>query len=747
MTLISNYWTLASFSLTIISASYWPLMPDWKWAIPFILTFILSIGSKKLRLLSGISVALLVIFTNGNLLHEQSNTIFQAGPNIIINAEVDSLFRQISYGYEGTVSIRSMNGQVLSAFLQPKVRLVAPLPLMIGDKVQFSVMVKPVFGRLNEAGFDLESYYLSQGIVARASVIANTSYYVESLSGLRMEWYQQIRAWLENAPNQGILLALTFGERGDISASQWQALRDSGLIHLIAISGLHIGIAFGFGYSLGLFLMRLHSRMLWAPFVIGSLCALFYAWLAGFTIPTQRALVMCLLNVAIVAFNVRINTLQRLLITLSVVLFIDPFASLSSSFWMSFAAISVIFYQLSLPTKSRPLLLRLVVMQVGLIFCMSPVTAYFFGGVSVSAALYNLLFIPWFSFVVVPAIFVALFFTALGADFAATLWLWLSKLLVPVDWFTSFAGVSWITISSDTLTLLCALLVILIFSPLMSVFTRGISCLIVIAYWVSIPTPLTWKVDVLDVGHGLAVLIEKGGHYVLYDTGSSWQGGDHIQSTVSPILTKRGVDQLDGLILSHMDNDHAGGRTEVERVWQPSWKRASQSLLDYQRCVAGETWQWQQLNFAVVWPPNLAKRAYNPHSCVVRVFDQNTGFSVLLPGDVDAISEWLLARTSEDLHSTVMLVPHHGSRTSSIDALIKKVQPELVIASLAKGNRWQLPSPMVVERYRKNGAQWLDTGDAGQISITFIDEQYYVNSLRLSHSQPWYRQMLRNKVE
>ncbi|WP_026027181.1 DNA internalization-related competence protein ComEC/Rec2 [Vibrio ordalii] len=747
MTLLSNYWTLASFSLTAISASYWPWMPDWKWIMPLFAILILSVGYRKLRFLSGVTMALMVIVISGNLLREQSNTIFQTGSDITINGQVNSFFRQITHGYEGTISIRSINGQTLGIFLRPKVRLIAPLPLKYGDVAEFSITVKPIFGRLNETGFDAEAYSLSQGIVARATVNNGQSYRIESLPEWRAQWYQKIKTWLADDPNLGILMALTFGERSDISTAQWQALRDSGLIHLVAISGLHIGIAFGFGYSLGLVLMRLHHRMGWSPFVVGSLCALGYAWLAGFTLPTQRALIMCLLNVAMIVLNVRINTLQRLLMTLSAVLLIDPFAALSSSFWMSFIAVSVVFYQLSLPQTNRFFLWRLLTMQIGLVLCMLPVTAYFFGGVSTSAALYNLVFIPWFSFVVVPAIFVALVCTFLTFDGAPMVWHWVAKLLIPVDWSIHYSSLSWFPISGAVLALLSSALLLFVFSPLISRFALAVYSLIVMVSWLTIPIKTGWRIDVLDVGHGLAVLIEKEGRYVLYDTGASWQGGDHIQATVAPVLNKRGATQLDGLILSHLDNDHAGGRAEVERVWQPKWKRASQTIAGYQPCIAGEQWQWQQLSFDVIWPPKTVARAYNPHSCVIRIFDPNTGFSVLLPGDVDAMSEWLLARTEQSLQSHILLVPHHGSRTSSTVALINKVNPEVAIASLAKGGRWQLPSAQVVQRYQQHGANWLDTGEAGQISVIFGMQNYQVSSLRISRSQAWYRQMLRNEVE
>lgn len=199
-----------------------------------------------------------------------------------------------------------------------------------------------------------------------------------------------------------------------------------------------------------------------------------------------------------------------------------------------------------------------------------------------------------------------------------------------------------------------------------------------------------WQVQVLDVGQGLAVLIRKDQQSVLYDTGISWQGGSIANSIIVPLLHKSGEHQLSGLLISHTDLDHAGGRADIESTLFPQWKRSSEYIEGYQPCIKGQKWQWQQLNFDVVWPPKQVKRAYNPHSCVVQVSDGQ--FNLLLTGDVDAISEIILIRDSQLSDVDVMTVPHHGSATSSFPSFVESIKPSVAIASLALNNQWGLPS-------------------------------------------------------
>ncbi|WP_220432050.1 DNA internalization-related competence protein ComEC/Rec2 [Vibrio paracholerae] len=695
----------------------------------------------------GFVVAILIIVLQGNLIRDQSNVLYQAGPDIIIKGRADSFFRQTRYAHEGFALIYEVNGQSLGTLFQPRVRLTTPILLQPNDLFEFSATVKPVIGRLNEIGFDAEAHYMAQSVIARVSVKANTPYTISPQEDVRSSLQQKLVTLTQNSPFQGIILALTFGERNGIDEQEWRALRNSGLIHLVAISGLHIGIAFSVGYFLGLGMMRLHAKLLWSPFVCGALLAVFYAWLAGFTLPTQRALIMCLLNVALVMLAFPLSALKRILLTLVAVLVWSPFTSLSNSFWMSFLAVAIVLYQLASQSQRQVWWKALLWAQVFLVCLMAPVTAYFFGGLSVTAVLYNLVFIPWFSLVIVPALFLGLLLMVVWPGVATAYWPWVDWTFLPLDWALQFADVGWWVVPSKVQGVVAASVAILLLYRFMSLKACSLLLsMIGLWWWFPSITPL-WRMDVLDVGHGLAIVIEQDERAIVYDTGSSWPGGSYVQSVIEPMLQQRGLRQVDGVILSHLDNDHAGDWQGLAERWQPDWIRASQLGTEFMPCIRGESWQWQSLHFTVLWPPQAVSRAYNPHSCVIRMTDTQSNYSVLLSGDVTAMGEWLLARDGVQLQSDVMIVPHHGSKTSSTAEFIVQVNPKLAIASVAKDNRWNLPNPQVVARYQAQQVEWLDTGQAGQISLFFYPEQLDWFTQRSLGWEPWYRQMLRKGVE
>ncbi|HGS4672637.1 MULTISPECIES: DNA internalization-related competence protein ComEC/Rec2 [Vibrio] len=695
----------------------------------------------------GFVVAILIIVLQGNLIRDQSNVLYQAGPDIIIKGRADSFFRQTRYAHEGFALIYEVNGQSLGTLFLPRVRLTTPILLQPNDLFEFSATVNPVIGRLNEIGFDAEAHYMAQSVIARVSVKANTPYTISPQEDFRSSLQQKLVTLTLNSPFQGIILALTFGERNGIDEQEWRALRNSGLIHLVAISGLHIGIAFSVGYFLGLGMMRLHAKLLWSPFVCGALLAVFYAWLAGFTLPTQRALIMCLLNVALVMLAFPLSALKRILLTLVAVLVWSPFTSLSNSFWMSFLAVAIVLYQLASQSQRQVWWKALLWAQVFLVCLMAPVTAYFFGGLSVTAVLYNLVFIPWFSLVIVPALFLGLLLMVVWPSAAAAYWPWLDWTFLPLDWALQFADVGWWVVPSKVQGVVAASVAILLLYRFMSLKACSLLLgMIGLWWWFPSITPL-WRMDVLDVGHGLAIVIEQDERAIVYDTGSSWPGGSYVQSVIEPMLQQRGLRQVDGVILSHLDNDHAGDWQGLAERWQPDWIRASQLGTEFMPCIRGESWQWQSLHFTVLWPPQAVSRAYNPHSCVIRMTDTQSNHSVLLSGDVTAMGEWLLARDGVQLQSEVMIVPHHGSKTSSTAEFIAQVNPKLAIASVAKDNRWNLPNPQVVARYQAQQVEWLDTGQAGQISLFFYPDQLDWFTQRSLGWQPWYRQMLRKGVE
>ncbi|MBF8999988.1 DNA internalization-related competence protein ComEC/Rec2 [Vibrio nitrifigilis] len=746
MTLLFNNWVLISFSLTAISSIYWPFIPGWEPLLAAIGTGVICVVILGCRSVIGIALAVVLILTHSQLLSAQKHTLFQFGSNITINAHVDSFFKPVGDAFQGDITVTEINHQPIFYLFQPKIRLTSPIILTPNQSGIFHVSVKPMFGHLNDVGFDKETYAISEKIVAKASVYRDSAWSITTKTTLRNWWYQEVLHIAQGSDKQGLILALLFGERSRLTPDQWQQLRNSGLSHLVAISGLHIGIAFGLGFLIGSVFSRLSPLWLWAPWLLGAAVAIGYAWLAGFTLPTQRAVIMCITNVVLLMTSVRVGTLGRLNITLAVVLLVYPFAAYSSSLWLSFFAVSAVIYLASWTQHYAHTWQKLFLIQIGVTLFMVPITGYFFHGVSVTSVLFNLVFIPWFSYVIVPLGFLLLLALVCGGWGANYVWQCLDWAFAPLLHALQWSEGSWINFSREwTLTVL---FVLIAFISTLLIRKRWAACMTVLVLshlWSSQPR-FDWRVEVLDVGHGLAVLIRQNDKVLVYDTGSGWDTGSMANSVIKPLVAYYG-ETLDAMIVSHTDNDHAGGRYDIEPIISHRHQWASQRLSGYRPCIRGETWWWESLSFEVLWPPKQVHRAYNQHSCVIMVRDIYHRHSILLTGDVNAVGEWLLARGQDNLNAEVMLVPHHGSGTSSTAQLIDKVSPMWAIASLAKGNLWHLPSSAVVKRYTQHGAHWLDTGDSGQISVIFHGNDTRIERKRSNDNQPWYRQMLRNGVE
>ncbi|MEZ9648483.1 DNA internalization-related competence protein ComEC/Rec2 [Vibrio sp. 10N.261.52.C2] len=774
-----NTWFLISFAATVVSASFWPVMPHWVWAPLMLLLLLAPTKYSVFRSARGPVTALILVICLGNAIEIQTSRLFQSGQNTTINASVVSLFSENSHGFESVIVVRSIGGEKLIFPQLIKLRLFTPFKLTLGDDVYLSASIKPIWGKLNEAGFDREKYLFSAGVVANATYRADTKYRIHSSTNLRAQWFEASLERLSLLANQDLIIALSFGYRDLIPPQRWDMLKSSGLIHLMAISGLHIGIAFGIGYQIGKILRLLSPSFLWLPTIFGLGLAYFYSWFAGFTLPTLRALVMCVIASYFLWRGQNISLLRYVTLSVCVVLLIWPFSALSSSFWLSFGALGAVFYIACNTQRSASSFtfidyaLQLIKLQLMLTFLIAPSSMLFFKGVSLVSVFYNLFLLPWVSMVTIPLLFLAMFLslisesvsgvvgiTALENDLVSQLWKLVDLSLEPLVFSLPFSERFWIQVDNQTIAL--SVFLILFLSFVSRYFKRTLSILVtaVFVLWWEFSKPQQDKltIDILDVGHGLSLVLEKNNQIVVYDLGNAWPGGSVVESLLIPTLNQRGIYELEGVIVSHFDSDHAGGYPALLENYTPKWIRTSQNIIqerqsitqgpsNIQTCTIGEVWNWQDVVFEVLWPPKQVKRAYNPHSCVVKISDHSADFSMLLTGDIELVSEWLLAREGEQLRSDVMLVPHHGSDSSSIKSFIEAVSPQLAIASLAKGNQWGMPSEFVIERYQEAGSTWLDTGESGQITITLSKEGWQYHAIREQQGGQWYRQMLRKGVE
>nr|WP_254868859.1 DNA internalization-related competence protein ComEC/Rec2 [Vibrio hepatarius] len=631
-------------------------------------------------------------------------------------------------------------------FERPTLWLTSPHPLKIGDQVTTQVSLKPIAGLMNNVGFDAEKFALSRSVVARASIKPSTSFFIVNQSSLRQTLYDRLVSDIQSLQHRGLIEALLFGVRHNISQQTWQNLQSSGLSHLIAISGLHIGIMFTLGWGLGRIALVVNARYYLMPLLCAMAFAVAYAWLAGFSIPTRRALLMCVLFCLLQTSQRQIPMPLKWLIILCILLVVSPFSSVDVSLWLSMTAVGIIFVYLGLNTHRRSGWKMALEVQVFIVTAMAPMIALLFHGVSLSAIAYNFIFVPWFSFVVVPLSFLGLLGSLLFSE-SNFLWPLVNLSLEPVAYLASLSDHTWFELSATQVELLiCSVLIVFLSRWLThKALIVQVVVLVCVRYdWN--PKPL-WQLIVLDVGHGLSVIAVQEQHALVYDTGVAWGDSSIAQQVLLPTLINKGVRQLDFFVISHFDSDHAGDWQAVVNRMGTQRFVTSQREVGNTKCVGGEEWQWRSIAVDVLWPPQSVPRAYNPQSCVIKLRHQGSPYSVLLPGDIDAISEWLLLQGKRGLDADILLVPHHGSKTSSVPKFIEAVSPEVAIASTAKSGRWELPHPAVVARYQNQQVEWLDTGTSGQIVVSFYSEHYSVNQLRVSKGGAWYRQMLRKGVE
>lgn len=619
----------------------------------------------------------------------------------------------------------------------------------IGQRWRMTLRLSPVHAQLNEGGFDAQRYGVARGEVLRGRVVSASV--LSSGCGLRGQLMARIRTISQGLERQNTLMALAFGERAELDAATRQRLRDTGTAHLMAISGLHIGLAAGVGWLLARLMQPLlgAARIGWRlPLFISLLFALLYAWLAGGQAPALRSL-SALIIWALLRLSGRDWPGWRVwLCCVAGILLADPLALLSDSFLLSAGAVAgLLFWYQWVPFNRQrftPLVrypLGLCHLQLGIGLLLLPLQAAIFHGVSLTAWLANLLAVPLVSLITVPLILGALLTSWLPPLACGLLWLADRSLALLFYSLEALPG-GWLELDARTA-------VALLF-PWFGVvlwrlwgwryfpgLTLGLLALLGAPLWRPLPVP-GWQVHMLDIGHGLAIVVVRNGHALLYDSGNAWPGGDAGQRTIAPWLRWHALTPQ-RVIISHEHLDHIGGLASLRAIWPAMRVRSSLGEKDHLPCWQGMRWRWQGLDFSAHWPPRGWRGVGNNRSCVVKISDGS--HSILLTGDIEAPAERAMVRSQGSaLHADVLQVPHHGSRTSSTPALLRQVNPEIAIASLARYSAWRLPSTAVVRRYRSRNIIWYDTARDGQITLRFGEQKPYPESFRAQILPRWYHQ-------
>jgi len=631
--------------------------------------------------------------------------------------------------------------------------------IQTGERWRLSLKLRKTRNFYNQGGFDYEAALLSKGIRYTAYIrdsperirIDSDKY----LDPLRQTLAGHISMATPDSSFTGILQALVIGDRSQISIAQWETLRRSGTLHLMAISGLHIGMIAGIGYFLGAGAWRLWPRAcLYRPApdigaVTAILFALFYSALAGFSLPTQRALIM--LGAVMLALILRRKVIPRSTISLAlfIVLILDPFSVTQAGFWLSFVAVGLLLLALERkPGDSR--ITRWSRAQWVLLIGLLPLNLLFFKGTPLVSPLANLMAIPWIGITVLPPSLLGSFLLGLGFESGALL-LRLADFCLGLIWpvleTLQALPISWMAMPAPGIgaLLLAGFAIILLLAPsgwpgrLLGAFFL----LPLFLMQAPRPEPAGFWLEVLDVGEGLAIVIHTREHSLIYDTGPRFsQRFDTGSAVVLPYLYQNQIHQIDTLIISHGDNDHIGGANSlIEGIPVKQLLSSVPEKLPAEAypCHDGLSWNWDGVDFQILHPMSHWPYEGNNRSCVLRI--SNDYHSVLLTGDIESISEFRLRKDhAETLDSDILLVPHHGSLTSSTQEFITAVAPNLAIVSSGHLNRFGFPKREVLERYEGKGIPVMNTADYGAIHMVFRanDHPPRVESYLQQHHRYWY---------
>ena len=624
---------------------------------------------------------------------------------------------------------------------------VAPPPgIRAGERWRLVVRLKRPRGLANPHTFDFEPWALERGIRATGYVRAapqtvrlaeDVPGWPQSVHRVRGEIRESMRATLGEARFVGVLVALAIGDQDAIAPGEWKVYWRTGIGHLVSISGLHITMFGSLAFALTAFLWaRVPALVLAVPArkaaaVAGVAAAFAYTLAAGYAVPAQRTLLMLATAAAFLLAD-RVASPSRVLATaVVVVLLADPWAVLAPGFWLSFAAVGAILYAVALRTGRAGRVREAVVAQVAVTIALWPLLAAWFGEVSIVSPLANAFAIPVVSLAVVPLTLAGALLPVPGLLAAAHALLEVT--MVPLEWLAALPG----AVIEDAAPPLAAVAgavtgALLMLAPRgLPMRVAGATLLLPLALSRA-PVPANGEawIDVLDVGQGLAVVVRTSAHALAYDAGPAWSTeSDSGSRIVVPFLRGEGVRRLDAMVITHADDDHAGGAASVIEARAVPWLLSSLPADDAlhglvaqsQPCAAGRRWHWDGVDFEFLHPApeELRQRRgrENDRSCVLRVATR--GAAALLTGDIEARGEAeLLSRARDRLRSEVLLVPHHGSRSSSTPDFLAAVAPEHAAISVGWRNRFGQPAAPVLVRYAALSTRILRTDIRGALRVT-----------------------------
>lgn len=800
-------WWLACFFIGAIFSLFSPIVPDLFTLILFCILsltlFYLYYNNQKLLKALQTSTGLLLgaswMFYNAinfqNVWQDNNINIVNISSKVqwvegeILNLQTSKIEQSSHTNQKSTLqkrirfnlNVTKLNNNELSREIQLRLSWnEANLPMQQGNKIRVKVKFKPSHGMSNLGSFSYQTWLNAKQIHATGYVINHKdNQLIEPNVSIRQKYLNTYKTFLPDHELSPLLLALGFGSRSDLTKDHWQVLKNTGTGHLIAISGLHIGlVATGVFYLILLLfriapiqllrdsynIQRFNSR--YVAIVLSITAALIYGYLAGFSLPTIRALIMLLIYWAVRILEIKISIKRWLLITLFAITLITPFSLFTASFWLSIYAVIIIFITFwrftSVMSKGNRVWVfvkSLTVIQLGLTIMLLPISAIFFQEISLVALFSNIIAVPWMSFLIIPLCLLSIITIPISKILSEQI-IGVCLGLLDMLWEFLFfiSTISWAIIPlenshTQSVIVIGSISFLLLFILSGDIFTKYLRFKIIPVFIIgalggglildtfskqinSDNHHNDWKIIVFDVGQGLSVLIQKNKRAILYDTGASYPSGfNMVEAVILPYLQYEGIKQLDKVIISHSDNDHAGGLNKLnelividELIYNQDNEKESS------KCLQGQFFNWQGIKVEMLWP-NTAVYEENDDSCVILLSDKH--HKILLTGDISKKVEKKIINQFPDLEVDALLVPHHGSKTSSSQVFLNQLNPELAIVSAGYMNRWKMPVSEVVKRYNAKDVELLTSAESGQV-ILYISEKGILKRSYREHLWPFW---------
>ena len=743
--------------------------PLWAWLL--IVSVPLSFLATPLALLFWAINGFLLALLHATVIMSSALSPALIGEDILIEGVVASIPERKNNALRFEFKIERTVDEALNlADLPRRVRVSwyrdAP-QMAVGQTWRLMLRLKPAHGFMNPGGFDYEAWLFRRAI--RATGYVRTGAHNQPLNAQSARYDYVIDTWrarlaqgvhdsLPNSPFAGVFAALSVGVRSGIDDDQWQVLLDTGTNHLMAISGLHVGLIASLAF------VAVRRVWTWWPMacawwpapkaaaLAALVSALMYAALAGFSIPTQRAFIM----VGVVALTVimqRFHTPSRsLALALLVVLIVDPLAVEDVGFWLSFSAVAAILFVMGGRLRVGGLWWQWGRVHFAIAIALLPLLLLMFQQASLIGPVANLVAVPVVGLIVTPLVLAGVALLVIQQDVAVML-LRLADGLFGLLWrFLQWcADLPFALVVQPMPAVWVALPAVVGVAWLLA--PRGVpgrwvgGCLVAAAFLLPVAKPPHGEAwfTLLDVGQGLAAVVETRSSVLVYDTGPRFSATfDTGEAVVVPFLRHRGREAVDMLVISHGDNDHIGGAASVLEK-RPVTRILTSVPEAFERgraevCRRGQRWQWDGVEFEVLHPSDVAPVSENDGSCVLKV--AAGGATLLLTGDIEAAAEHALTtQNHRALVADVLVVPHHGSRTSSTQSFVAAVNPRYALVPVGFANRYRLPNEAVMARYDQRDAVVMESWRHGAIQLRLGGELGVSApvSYRLTAGRYWHR--------